>query len=243
MLRVSGSELDRAVRQLGLPGFDGDVDDLVQLVRRRRVAAADLQLAKLTGQFRIYAARAVAPDLDAMGGFVSASARLLALKSAELLVLDVEQEDDREQEVRDPDPRIREAACTLQALEGVESFAPAVPVYLPERTVQPHSPLLLQRAWQCIDRRGESRVKRVAVPAYVRLEITVSALIRRLRGAGSVAFGAVLGSLNRAEAVLHFVALLELVRRRQVQAEQTSPHGEITVTWNEEPRAVSERVG
>jgi segregation and condensation protein A len=231
--------------QLSLPVFEGGVDDLLRLVSQRKISTADVHVASVTEQFRSYLTSADRPDLDLTGEFVSASARLLALKSADLLVVEQEDEefDPSEQVPRTADEDLKAASLLLRAREGMESFAPTVPPFAPPKAVQPRSALLLVRAWEGLDRRTRTRVKRVAVPSFVRLEAALSGLIRQLKARNRVSFAVLLRGATRNDAVVNFIAVLELVRRRQATASQEGLLTDIILDWAENGATAAERAG
>jgi segregation and condensation protein A len=229
--------------QLSLPIFEGGVGDLLRLVSQRKISTGDIAVSDLTAQFRAFMDTPDAPDLDETGAFVSASARILAIKSADLLLTDDDEDDEPEIRVRTPDEILKAAAVGLRAREGLESFAPSVPAFSPFPLPAPHSPALLVRAWHGLDHRTRSRIKRLTVPGFVQLEVALSGLIRRLRTNVRVSLSTLLHGESRNNAVVHFVALLELVRRGRARAEQDELGGEITVEWIEDARDASERAG
>jgi chromatin segregation and condensation protein Rec8/ScpA/Scc1 (kleisin family) len=91
--------------------------------------------------------------------------------------------------------------------------------------------------------RWQEPAKRVAVHSFVRLEATVSALIRRLHSGAKISLHLLLHGATKEDAVVHFVAVLELVRRRQAEATQTDLFGDITVEFRERAKAASARAG
>jgi segregation and condensation protein A len=231
--------------QLSLPVFEGDVDDLLRLVSQRKISTSDLHVASVTEQFRSYLASAEQPDLDLTGEFVSASARLLVMKSADLLVIEGDHEEfgSSEHAPRTADEDLKAASLLLRAREGMESFAPDVPPFAPPKAMQPRSPLLLVRAWEGLDRRTRTRIKRVAVPSFVRLEAALSGLIRQLKARNRVSFASLLRGAGRNDAVVNFIAVLELVRRRQATATQEGLLTDIIVEWAEDGAEAAERAG
>jgi segregation and condensation protein A len=229
--------------QLSLPIFEGAVDDLLRLVQGRKISTGDIDVSDLTAQYRTFMETSEPPDLDETGEFVVASSRILAIKSADLLLVDDEVDEDEEPRVRNPDEILRAVSFVLRAREGLESFVPTVPPYSPQPLLTPHSPALLVRAWQGLDRRTRSRVRRVSVPGFVQLEVAISGLIRRLRGVAQISFQTLIHGETRNNAVVHFMAVLELVRRRQARAEQGDLLGDITIEWIESERDAGERAG
>jgi chromatin segregation and condensation protein Rec8/ScpA/Scc1 (kleisin family) len=80
-----------------------------------------------------------------------------------------------------------------------------------------------------MQKRSGKAVRRVAAPAFVRLEVAVSTIIRHLRSGRPVRLGRLLRGATRQDAVMHFLAVLELVRRRQATAEQPDLFADIMI--------------
>ena len=122
------------------------------------------------------------------------------------------------------------AWLVIKDLDSLKAEAPAIGKV---KAVEPWSPHLLARAWERLDGRVRSRVKRVSVPAFVRLEVALSGLIRTLTHQGRASFAGMLRGASRNDVVVHFMAVLELVRRRQATASQDALLGDITIQWVE----------
>jgi segregation and condensation protein A len=230
--------------QLSLPVFEGPVDDLLRLISQRKISMADVIVSDFTAQYRDYLGSTEDSYLDETGEFVSASARILAIKSAALLVLD-DDEDGEEPETmqRRADENLQAASKLLAQREAQESFAPLVPPFMPEKSLEPRSPALLTRGWLALEQRSRSRLKRLSVPAFLHLESALSGLIRRLRNSPLLSFKQLVSGASKHDAVVYFIAVLELIRRKQVQASQEHLMEDITLEWNDgEPRA-TQRAG
>jgi segregation and condensation protein A len=232
---------------LSLPSFKGHIDELAMLVAQKKLAVEDLPLSQMAAQLASHVHGEAYLDLDEVGTLMSVTAGLLLSKSARLLVqpMPAEEEDVTpfgSQRITD---RIvfAHAAAILADREGLESFAPLAIPNLVERPVQPRSPAMLARAWADMQQRAASGRVRVAVPAFVRLETAVSRLIRRLRSHGWVSFASLLRGSNRQDAVVHFIAVLELVRQRQASVVQAMPYEDIRIEYTGRVADEASRVG
>jgi chromatin segregation and condensation protein Rec8/ScpA/Scc1 (kleisin family) len=173
----------------------------------------------------------------------------MLLKSAALLVSPVQDEDGEVEREKDDglsrllDP-VQQVAATLRETEGYEAFPGAGRSRDIQRRVEPRSALALVRTWEAMRRGGSTRSARLSVPGFVRLETAVSGIIRRLRATGRTTLRHMLQRADRMEAVTHFLAVLELVRQRQIRTSQTAPFGDITLEWSQrEEHDSSSQVG
>jgi segregation and condensation protein A len=237
---------DVALCQLSLPGFDGSADAFLALVTQRKLGPDEVPVADVTRQFLSHITAAEHVDLQVAGDLMAASARLMAMKSAQLLVVPVEEEE--EPLIEQPfDPaerrRFHEAIGSLAAREGRESFLPPAPPLEIERRWEPRSSSLLVRAWQEMSAHGTSPQRRLAVPGFVRLEVAVSGLIRALRAGSRIMFRQLVRNQSRNDTVVHFMAVLELVRQRRIYTEQGELFADITMQWASDHAESSSRVG
>lgn len=221
---------DRISFQLPLAVFPGTIDELLEAVARGHVPVEQIPVSEITAAFREVLVSSQPLDLESAAEFLSATARLLALKSSRLLLQPTVEEYDAG-EPRSIDPlrdRIVSAASDLRRREGIEIFPPLSPGGLVTPRVQPHPPGILARVWQDMVARQAPCAERVLVPGFVRVEVAISRLIGRLRG-GPISLLRVLRGSSRNDAVIHFLAVLELVRRRETAASQAHPFEDITL--------------
>jgi chromatin segregation and condensation protein Rec8/ScpA/Scc1 (kleisin family) len=173
-------------------------------------------------------------DLEEVGEFLQLTSKLILLKSEHLLPHETAEVQDEEiaERVR---PALMDradiavGASYLAERHGQESFAPLPHPYTVERPVEPRPASLLSRTWEQMQKRSGDAVLRVAAPAFLRLEVAVSTIIRNLRSGRSVRLGLLLRHASRQDAVMHFLAVLELVRRRQATAEQQGLFEDIVI--------------
>jgi segregation and condensation protein A len=230
--------------------FEGPLDLLLYLIRKEEVDIYAVNLTKLATQFLEYVELMRQFDLEVAGEFLVMASTLMYLKSRELLPVEqqavVEGEEDEGE-----DPRwelirqlveykkFKDAAAQLQGLEArQENTYPRVPgklEFLTEAaTAKPEAGIFdLLNAVNGI-------LKRFADKAAASREIyedkwTVSEKIELVRSLlaerGSVKFSELFASAaNRAEVICTFLALLELIRLRQLSCVQPEPFAEIVIS-------------
>jgi segregation and condensation protein A len=233
--------------QLSLPGFDGSADAFLALVTQRKLSADEVPLADVTRQFLSHITDTEHLNLQLAGELMAASARLMMLKSTQLLVQPDAEDDDEALEHRPFDPaqrhRYGDAVTVLAALEGRESFLPFAPPFQIERRVSPRSPAQLLHAWNEMKTRTTAPQQHVTVPGFVRLEVAVSGLIRALRSGSIMVFRQLVRGTSRNDTVVHFIAVLELVRQGRIRTEQEQLFGDISLQWVTNSAESTSRVG
>ncbi|HLJ69401.1 MAG TPA: hypothetical protein VKX16_18760 [Chloroflexota bacterium] len=234
-----------AAIRVELPFFAGDLEELVRRVLRREIDPSHLSVAAVTSQLAANVAGAATLDLDLAGTALALSAHLLSHVSSSLLMAPGRED---EADLAAPAAAIdrdllAQAADRFREREGLEVFVAPPRVDLVERPVQPRNPSVLARLWSEMYQRRPMAPVRVSVPAFVRLESAVSSLIRQLKAGGGVRLGRLLRGSSRGDAVVHFLAVLELVRRRQARAHQAGPFGEITLEYAQDGSDAASRAG
>ncbi len=226
-----------AAIQLSFPDFAGTAGILLLEVEGGKRPAVGVPVAEVSSQFLKWMLQSRDFDLVAAGELLRTGAKLAALKSSLLLAQDKEvAEVEPELESTpwlDVEP-VRAAVRWMDARQARESFPLEVPPGLMTPCIEPRSPRILGAAFGELLKRERRRATRVTGPAFVRLETAVSSLIRHLRSGVPISLRHLLGGGSRQDAVVHFLAILELIRRREASAEQPGPFGDITVTWTQD---------
>ena len=233
--------------QLSLPGFHGSMDSLQTLVETHRLAPLDISMASVTAQYAEFTARSEALDLEAAGEFLRIAARLLVRKSEMLFPqADEEPEDDTPARtlsvVRNTETMLAQVR-QLGQLQGRESFSSRPRQELVPRIFEPRPVGTLQRALAELRRRQTAGQVRVTAPAFVRLEVALSRLLRRLRSRTKLSLHGMLRAASRQDAVMHFLAVLELLRRRQAAVFQPNLFHDIVIERTDDGVESASRAG
>ena len=238
--------------------YSGPLDLLLYLIRREEVDIHDIPIARITEQYCAYVETLKQLDPDLAGEFLVMAATLMEIKTRMLLP---HPEGDQD-EVEGFDPRaelvrqlleykaFKDAASELRAAADEQALRfPRRPVEIvgqdDVRDLEEVQLWDLVEAFSAlmtaIGREGqEARILYDDTP----LELHADDIMDRLRRDGNMTFREVFaGRVNRSEVIGLFLALLELVRRRQVFVEQQQTFGEIHVYLNPDPPADLEPLG
>ncbi|MDP9243735.1 MAG: segregation/condensation protein A [Chloroflexota bacterium] len=224
-----------------LPVFEGPLQLLLHLIESRQLDVLTVPLAEVADAYVTHLATAPV-DAANLSEFVSIAAQLILLKSRLLLpgesppaASDPDEPDEEELRRRLIEYRLlRDAAAALgerdllaplHRREPRESDLPQVPVPI----------LSAQLLADALERLAAIPEPIEPPPEVVAREITIGEQIDVLHLAlsarGRILLQAVLATCrSRTEAAVTFLAALELVRRRQVSAEQGTLFGPITLT-------------
>lgn len=233
--------------QLRLPSFEGPLDVLLRLIERNQLPITDISLVAITGQFLDYVASHQVASAG-LADFATIGSRLVLLKSRSLLPRppagdDDERGDDLVMELIEYQA-VKEAAARLATLDsaGAGAFAHrADSVIAPAAIAAPplarHQPRSLVGA---LRRRLSATLpgpESMPVRPIVTLREMAERILERVghRGASSdpIAFSVVIGQrATRQEVLAGFQAVLALIRRRTLAAEQPTLFGEIMLQRN-----------
>lgn len=229
---------DPARLQVATPVFEGPLELLLALAEREQVDLLQVRLSALTDAYLAEIAALTKPSAEEMSEFLWMAARLLLLKSIVLLpgAEPDEEETDLlgwEEEVRrrlDEYRLYKEMAESLMRRAAEEPYAfPA-----PARTVEvegqeePLEITSLVVAFQSVLARIPPRPVVVTGRSWTLAE-KLEVLEARLRRGPLDLVELLLQSEDRLEAVVTFVALLELLRRGAVRVKQKEAFGSILI--------------
>lgn len=239
---AAGTAGDEGVRDPRLtvttPVFEGPLELLLALAEREQVDLLEVRLAELTDAYLAAVAELEAPDPEEMSQFLWMAARLLLLKS--VLLLPGAEADGEETDLlgweEDVRRRLEEYRLYKQMAESLMERAAAEPYAFPaparvievEGQEEPLELTNLVVAFQSVLARIPPRPVVVTGRAWT-LEEKLAALEDRLRRGPVDLVEMLLESEDRLEAVVTFVALLELLRRGAVRVRQRESFGTIAV--------------
>jgi segregation and condensation protein A len=225
--------------------FEGPLDLLLYLIKRDEIDIYDIPIEHITRQYLGYLEAFKILDLDIAGEFVVMAANLIYIKSRSLLPVHqqppeegAEEEDPRWELVRQllEYKKFKDAAAQLGEREAVQraifSRMPEEPEFQGERPIAEVSIFDLINAFQKVLKRVN---KTEDLREIFEENFTVSDKIEfllKLTGTGvALKFTELFaGAASRTEIVVTFLALLELIRLKQIRIAQSELFGEIELS-------------
>ncbi len=241
--------------------FEGPLDLLLYLIKKEEVDIYEVNLTKLATQFIEYVDLMRQFDLEVAGEFLVMASTLMYIKSRELLPVDQQVAVEEEDEGVDPRfelirqlveyKKFKDAAATLQTMEErQENVFPRLPGKI-EFHVEPVlkkeavSVFDLLNAVNAVLKRfqdktaGTREIYEDKWTVSEKMEFVLKTITEKI----SVKFSELFEkAANRAEVVCTFLALLELIRLKQLACVQPEPFAEIEVTKAVAPVASAEPV-
>jgi segregation and condensation protein A len=228
--------------QVKLQMFEGPLDLLLHLIREHQLNILDIPIARITDEYLRYLALMQELDLDVAGEFLLMAATLIHIKSRMLLPPD---EDTEGEEAPEADPRadlvnqlleykrFKEAAQTLGFLESEQMLlhhrdTPAIPLEV-EGPLQ-ISMLELLRAFGQVLRRADAPSPLEITPEELNVGQRIVGVLDQLAQESPMEFTRLFpAGARRAEIIVTFLALLELLRRGLASARQPEALGPIMI--------------
>jgi segregation and condensation protein A len=226
--------------------FEGPLDLLLFLIKRDEIDIYDISIERITRQYLEYLQAFKELNIDLAGEFVVMAANLIYLKSRSLLPADQQPPDE---DAEEDDPRwdlirqlieykkFKEAAAQLhaRALEqeriftrdgGAATAVVEAPLPLGEVGI-----FQLINAFQNVIKRVEVREDlREIFGEHFTVSDKIDTILQRIAGGARLRFSDLFGAIaSRVEIVVTFLALLELIRLKQVRASQANPFDEIEI--------------
>ncbi|MCS6851047.1 MAG: segregation/condensation protein A [Gemmataceae bacterium] len=230
--------------QVDLATFRGPLDLLLYLVKRNEVDICDIPIAQVAEQFKEYLRVIELIDMDWAGDFLVMAATLMEIKSRMLLprpATPAESEADPRQELVKQlleYKKFKDAAALLEArAERQASCLPRQPAPNPGRSGPESLSLPTVELWDLVSAFGRLMRETLALepttivvdetPLHVHLETLRAQLAR---SGGRLPFSALFTPPHtRGRLVGLFLALLELMKNREVVADQPEVFGEIWI--------------
>jgi segregation and condensation protein A len=235
--------------QVDLDMFRGPLDLLLYLVKRHEVDISEIPIARVAEQFLEYLRVIELIDVERAGDFLVMAATLMEIKSKMLLP----RGDDPTQEEADPRldlvrqlieyKKFKDAAILLEAqAERQLSRLARQPLEIPAEPNPAVQPLRQVELWDLVSAFGRLMRETLALQPQqmivdeTPIHVYMESILRRLENESGLAFSAVFTPPhNRSRLVGLLIAVLELMKSKQITAEQPEIFGDIWLRRFVEP--------
>lgn len=223
--------------------FEGPMDLLLKLIERQELDITRLSLAAITDQYLMHLRLIEEVRPDDIADFLLMAARLLLIKSRALLprppALEGEEEDPAEQLARQlrEYKRFKELAQHLRQRgeSGQRAYPRLAPPPKKQRRLNPEGLSLadlvdgLRQALEAHP--AAPPVNHVVAPLAIRVEDRIDYILQLAQKRRRFSFQRFLASsASRMQIIVSFLAILELIKRRQIRVSQDQPFGEILIS-------------
>lgn len=233
--------------QVRLPVFEGPLDLLLQLIEREKLDISSISLAQVADQFLAYVRELEQIAADTLADFLVVAARLVWIKSHLLLPQPTRPGEEEPEE--DPAEalarqlreykRFKDAALALRDIEeaGFHTYLRAAPPPELERHLETDASALVEllAAAQVALAAAASNLPAenldgMVVPFTLTIHDQIGLIRRATAGSQRVSFQSLLQRAHhRVEIIVTLLAVLELIKRRQIEVAQEQPFGDILI--------------
>jgi segregation and condensation protein A len=237
-----------------IDAFEGPLDLLLHLINRLEIDIYDIPVAQITEQYLIYIKTMTELKLDVASEFLVMAATLLAIKSQMLLPKHEEDYNEFDSEISyEEDPRdelverlieyrkYKEAAVDLKTMEEERGLIFTKPPSdlsdlakekIPEKTELDITLYDMLAAFQKLLRR--KKLQRPLATKIARQEVSIEARMNEImleltKLKGKTNFNDLFPSPEKEYIVVTFLAILELIKRKEIDVEQNENFGDIYV--------------
>jgi segregation and condensation protein A len=231
-------ETDASVR-FRLPIYEGPLDLLLHLLKRAELDPHDVTASVITEQYLAWLELLDQLNLDVAGEYLVMAATLLLIKSFAMLphpeLADTEEGEELKRDLIErllEYQRYREAAEKLasRALLGRDVFTTPGETAAPDENARQFTATIfdLVEAMGAVLRRIADKTPRGIVLRDIPIAECIPRIMSALEGAARIQFAALFeDTSDRSLVIATFMALLELIRRREVRAFQEARFGPI----------------
>ncbi len=233
--------------------FEGPFELLYKMIEKQKIDIYDIPIAELTEQYLLEVEALVEKNIDNIGEFMLMAATLLKIKSRMLLPKEEEQEEDPRDELVEKlleYKKFKEIVGTLDRMQEESSnilFKPQndllkelkadldVNVFLDGVDLDTLTDVFLKmlrqdRSIEKIDLKEAIRKNIVRKTDYS-IEKQTEVILEKLFKKNQISFREIFeNQAEKMEMVMTFVALLELIKQREIAIAQDQPFGEIYIS-------------
>ncbi len=238
------SQLQVMNYEIKLAAFEGPLDLLLHLIEKNKIDIYDIPMAELTKQYMDYIEEPKKFNVEVAADFLVMAAKLIYIKSRTILPANKSSTEADNNGVEDPREELVQRLLEYKKFQKVsevlssmfaaeEKFFKRAPLQLSQKVLPPQdlSPQKLLKALiSATTRADDVSIPDVLVSAeHFSVKDKMTAILSHLESGEKLKLTDVLETKNINEIVTTFLALLELVKRRKVQAEQLMPFSEIYI--------------
>lgn len=218
--------------------FEGPLDLLLHLIERNELDVTEVSLLQVTEQYLRYLRAADEINVGALADFVAIGARLLLLKSRALLPVEEEEPEFEEDESEDLVKALREYRRFKEAAEflrerdtGHQTYRREVAppeVSLPTGLDRVTLDSLVDVLREVMERLPEEEPAGIVLAERVRLRDRLRGIVDLLDREGRTSFRQLVEhATSRVTVIVDFLAVLELIKSRYLEATQSERFGDI----------------
>jgi len=226
-----------------LPEFEGPLDVLLDLIEAHKLSIGTVSLAKITDEYVNYIKSLSQFPISDVANFLVVASTLMLIKSRSLLP-GLELEKEEEQDIYDLEMRLKVLARIRELSGNIKSNWARRPMFSREALagievgfIEPKK-VSAEGLFAALDNLIKSFPKVLELPErtlekVISIEEKMIELVGRLSARIKASFREVVGSKNKIDVIVGFLAVLELVKQGALLVEQNERFGNIEIEKQE----------
>ncbi|MEK9174937.1 MAG: ScpA family protein [Patescibacteria group bacterium] len=228
--------------QIKLENFEGPLDLLHQLIESKKLEITEISLAQVADQFLNYLKGTPGLPLEDMANFLNIAGRLALVKSRALLpFLELTEEEEKDiqglkeqlaeyQKYKDLAKVINNLDKKGERFYSRSYLANLEPIfYFPKKLSTELLTTALNNLLSTITL--PQRIPQAELVKKISLEEKIAELENKLKESAELDFLKAADSINPEARLVYFLSVLELLKRKQISAEQKTNFGDIKLKW------------
>lgn len=220
------------------PAFQGPLETLLDLIEERKMPVSEVSLSQVCDAYLAYVEKLPSLPLGETAQFILVASTLLLIKSRSLLPT-LELSDEERESVEELERRLAQYAIFRKAAKLLRKEWGRAPLFFPKRS--PERPAvfspaetsktsLLEAARRLLNTlpKAEALVQAAVAPVLA-LEDVIVSLKDRLTRAFKARFSELTKHADKETRIVHFLAMLELVRQGGASVTQEKLFSDITI--------------
>ena len=220
--------------------FDGPLDLLLSLIEKEKLDITAISLAKITGSYLDHIAQ-IEGNSSEIADFLVVAAKLLYLKSKELIPNI--KSDEEEAEIADLEEKLREYQTYKNAARHLESILENTTRSFTRRGTNDTSPIftppkdltatkLFAIFTEVLNKSDEETVEKVDIERKIEISLEdkreeIKTLCKKNK---HISFRSILlKSKNKSEIIVTFLALLEMIKQKEIRVRQENNFADFTL--------------
>ena len=230
--------------------YEGPMELLLDLIHRNKIDISDISIVEITEQYVDYVDNMGKIDLDLASDFIDMASKLLEIKSRYILYLKYnseEEEDPRKELVQKIEEYKKFREITEELKDGIkeyedrfyrerEEFVEEDEVDLSDITLKEIEKVMF-RIFKSIDEQKEveeilnknEKLKTIVKSKNISVESRIESIRERILHKDKISFSEVLESKEKKEVIANFLAILELIKMKEIIIRQSGVYQEIII--------------
>ena len=233
------------MHQIQLEQFEGPLDLLLKLIEKNKLQVTEISLAKITDQYLSYIEEGENIASTEVADFLLIASKLIYLKSKYLLPdFNIEDEEDAssleaqlkiyrqyyeaskliDKQFSDPN-KFSYIRVNPYKLPKEKGFAP--PSNMKKREMPDIFALVISKIARIVN------LPKVIIAKAISISEKIRDLQQVIKTQARISFNGMLKKKNKAETVVNFLAMLELMKRKEIEVEQNSLFSDLSILRNQ----------